>query len=61
VGPIFGGTFKVVGRILNGEKASDLPVEHPTRFELVLSGKTANVLGVRLPIGLTALVDELIE
>jgi putative ABC transport system substrate-binding protein len=58
---MFRRAARTAARILKGEKARDLPVEHPTRFELILSGKTANVLGIRLPTGLTALADEFIE
>jgi putative ABC transport system substrate-binding protein len=58
---MFRRAARTVARILKGERARDLPVEHPTKFELVLSGKTANVLGIRLPTGLTALADEVVE
>ena len=49
------------GRILNGEKPSELPVQQSTKVELVVNLKTARSLGLTVPLPLTGLVDELIE
>ena len=64
-GPDSVGAFRraasYVDRILRGEKPGDLPVQFPTKFEMVVNRKTANALGLAIPPSILLRADEVIE
>ena len=61
INDLFRRSTVYVDKILKGAKPADLPVEQPTRFELVINLKTAKTLGIDLPLGLMIRADEMIE
>jgi putative ABC transport system substrate-binding protein len=61
ISELFRRCGEYVGKVLNGSKPSDLPIQRPEKFDLVINLKTAEALGVTVPPVLLATADEIIE
>jgi putative ABC transport system substrate-binding protein len=58
---LFRRTAGYVDQILKGARTSDLPVQQPTKFELIINLKTAKALGLTIPPGILSIADDLVE
>ena len=58
---LFRRTAGYVDQILKGARTSDLPVQQPTKFELIINLTTAKALGLTIPSGILSIADDLVE
>ena len=61
VADLLRGAASYIDRILRGEKPSELAVQQPTRFQLVINAKTAKTLGLTIPTSMLVAAEEVIE